>query len=149
MCGDRPKKGASIREERVLGNIREAAHRGRIQRAIEGIGTTAFRPAKPDLVYTGHSSCRRTGTLLYKNCLTPSPFLTISDRKQRPTATKNYVDLGLRTAGGESLKLGIMGQLEHPVLVFLRNAAFKRMPSRVAMKLIDQYFSYRVTRIAI
>jgi 2-polyprenyl-6-methoxyphenol hydroxylase-like FAD-dependent oxidoreductase len=49
----------------------------------------------------------------------------------------------------ESLKLGKMGQLENPILIALRNLAFKLMPSNVAMKLIDKYFSYRVTKLEI
>lgn len=49
----------------------------------------------------------------------------------------------------ESLKLGKMGQLTNPVLIRLRNFAFKAMPSGVAMKLLDKYFSYRVTKIEI
>lgn len=49
----------------------------------------------------------------------------------------------------ESLKLGQMGQLSNPILVTLRNLAFKLMPSSVAMKMIDQYFSYRVTQLEI
>ncbi|TAE37757.1 MAG: hypothetical protein EAZ70_02195 [Runella slithyformis] len=49
----------------------------------------------------------------------------------------------------ESLKLGKMGQLTNPVLVSLRNFAFKIMPSSLAMKMIDKYFSYRVTKLEI
>lgn len=49
----------------------------------------------------------------------------------------------------ESLKLGKMGQLEMPILISIRNLAFKLMPSNLAMKLIDKYFSYRVTEIEI
>ncbi len=49
----------------------------------------------------------------------------------------------------ESLKLGKMGQLTNPILIALRNFAFKVMPSSVAMKMIDKYFSYRVTKIEI
>lgn len=49
----------------------------------------------------------------------------------------------------ESLKLGKMGQLENPILIKLRNTAFKLMPSNVAMKMIDKYFSYRVTQIEV
>jgi len=49
----------------------------------------------------------------------------------------------------ESLKLGKMGQLENPILIKLRNTAFKLMPSNVAMKMIDKYFSYRVTKIEV
>lgn len=49
----------------------------------------------------------------------------------------------------ESLKLGKMGQLSNPILITLRNFAFKIMPSSVAMKMIDKYFSYRVTNLKI
>ena len=49
----------------------------------------------------------------------------------------------------ESLKLGKMGQLTNPILIALRNFAFKVMPSSVAMKMIDKYFSYRVTSLEI
>lgn len=49
----------------------------------------------------------------------------------------------------ESLKLGKMGQLTNPILVALRNFAFKVMPSSMAMKIIDKFFSYRVTRLEI
>ncbi|MCC5928719.1 MAG: FAD-dependent monooxygenase [Cyclobacteriaceae bacterium] len=49
----------------------------------------------------------------------------------------------------ESLKLGKMGQLSNPVLIRLRNFGFKIMPSSVAMKMIDKYFSYRVTALEI
>ena len=48
-----------------------------------------------------------------------------------------------------SLKLGKMGQITNPLLISLRNFAFKAMPSSVAMKMIDKYFSYRVTNIEI
>jgi hypothetical protein len=48
-----------------------------------------------------------------------------------------------------SLKLGKMGQITNPLLIRLRNFAFKAMPSSVAMKMIDKYFSYRVTNIEI
>lgn len=49
----------------------------------------------------------------------------------------------------ESLKLGKMGQITNPILIALRNFAFKVMPSSVAMKMIDKYFSYRVTSLEI
>lgn len=48
-----------------------------------------------------------------------------------------------------SLKLGKMGQITNPLLIRLRNFAFKAMPSSLAMKMIDKYFSYRVTNIEI
>src|SRR5690606_997231 len=45
----------------------------------------------------------------------------------------------------ESLKLGKLGQLTNPILIALRNFFFKITPSSLAMKMIDKYFSYRVT----
>lgn len=54
-----------------------------------------------------------------------------------------------KTIVNESLKLGKMGQLTNPILIGLRNFAFKAMPSSVAMKMIDKYFSYRVTNLKI
>lgn len=49
----------------------------------------------------------------------------------------------------ESLRLGKIGQISNPVLIALRNFFFKAMPSSVAMKMIDKYFSYRVTELKI
>lgn len=49
----------------------------------------------------------------------------------------------------ESLKYGKMGQLTNPILIALRNFVFYVMPSSAAMRIIDKYFSYRVTRIEI
>ena len=49
----------------------------------------------------------------------------------------------------ESLKFGKMGQLTNPLLISLRNFAMWAIPSSVAMKMIDKYFSYRVTNLEI
>lgn len=49
----------------------------------------------------------------------------------------------------ESLKLGKIGQITNPILITLRNLFFKIIPSSIAMKMIDKYFSYRVTEIKI
>jgi 2-polyprenyl-6-methoxyphenol hydroxylase-like FAD-dependent oxidoreductase len=49
----------------------------------------------------------------------------------------------------ESLRMGKMGQISNPVLASLRNWSFQLMPSAIAMKMIDKYFSYRVTQVAI
>lgn len=49
----------------------------------------------------------------------------------------------------ESLKLGKIGQISNPVLIALRNLFFKIIPSSIAMKMIDKYFSYRVTELKI
>lgn len=49
----------------------------------------------------------------------------------------------------ESLKFGKMGQLTNPILIGIRNFAIWSVPSSLAMKMIDKYFSYRVTRLEI
>jgi 2-polyprenyl-6-methoxyphenol hydroxylase-like FAD-dependent oxidoreductase len=49
----------------------------------------------------------------------------------------------------ESLKLGKIGQITNPVLIFFRNLVFKLMPSKRAIKILDKYFSYRVTKLEI
>jgi 2-polyprenyl-6-methoxyphenol hydroxylase-like FAD-dependent oxidoreductase len=49
----------------------------------------------------------------------------------------------------ESLKVGEIGQLTNPILIGIRNFAMWAIPSRVAMKMIDKYFSYRVTNLEI
>lgn len=47
----------------------------------------------------------------------------------------------------QSLSLGKMGQITNPIGISLRNLAFKAMPSNLAMKMVDKFFSYRVTEI--
>jgi 2-polyprenyl-6-methoxyphenol hydroxylase-like FAD-dependent oxidoreductase len=67
-----------------------------------------------------------------------------------PKAFERYESLQFpraKTIIEESLNLGKMGQLTNPILIALRNFAFKIMPSKLAMKMIDKYFSYRVTKI--
>jgi len=49
----------------------------------------------------------------------------------------------------ESLKIGKIGQIKNPILILIRNTFFKLIPSKVAMKMIEKYFSYRVTEIEI
>ena len=49
----------------------------------------------------------------------------------------------------ESLKVGKIGQLTNPILIGIRNFAMWAIPSSVAMKMIDKYFSYRVTKLEI
>jgi 2-polyprenyl-6-methoxyphenol hydroxylase-like FAD-dependent oxidoreductase len=69
-----------------------------------------------------------------------------------PEAFARYENLHYPRAASinrESLNLGKMGQLENPVLIALRNTAFKMTPSFVAMKMIDKYFSYRVTKVEV
>lgn len=49
----------------------------------------------------------------------------------------------------DSLQLGKIGQISNPIMARLRNLAFKSAPSSMAMKMIDKYFSYKVTEIDI
>ena len=49
----------------------------------------------------------------------------------------------------ESLKFGKLGQASNSILIFLRNAIFKSMPSSISIKIIDKFFSYRVTKLNI
>lgn len=53
------------------------------------------------------------------------------------------------TIVNESRKLGKMGQITNPLLIGVRNFIIKNMPASVSMKMIDKYFSYRVTKIEI
>ena len=48
-----------------------------------------------------------------------------------------------------SLTMGKMGQITNPILISLRNLAIQTMPASVALKMIDKYFSYRVTSLEI
>ena len=49
----------------------------------------------------------------------------------------------------ESLRLGRIGQLSNPILIAIRNFFFKIIPSSTVMKMIDKYFSYRVTELKV
>ena len=49
----------------------------------------------------------------------------------------------------ESLKMGQMGQLSNPVFAFIRNLAFKLIPSKLSVKMVDKFFSYRVNKLDI
>lgn len=48
-----------------------------------------------------------------------------------------------------SLRLGQIGQVENRVVSSLRNALFSVIPSKINMRLVDAYFSYDVTKLAI
>jgi hypothetical protein len=45
--------------------------------------------------------------------------------------------------------MGEMGQLKNPILAGVRNFAIWAMPPSIAMKIIDKYFSYRVTTLEV
>ena len=48
-----------------------------------------------------------------------------------------------------SLRLGKIGQLENGLATSLRNMAFRLTPSSVALKMVDQFFSYDVTKLTV
>ena len=48
-----------------------------------------------------------------------------------------------------SLRMGQLGQMENSVAIFFRNQLFKLTPSRVALKMIDKFFSYEVAALKI
>ncbi len=49
----------------------------------------------------------------------------------------------------ESLRLGKIGQLSNPLVIFLRNLLFYITPSRISVKLLSKYFNRRVTKLKI
>lgn len=54
-----------------------------------------------------------------------------------------------KTIVDASLKLGAIGQSENRLMNGLRNTLFALMPPALTMKLIDQYFAYDVTKLAV
>ena len=67
-------------------------------------------------------------------------------------AFQRYEDLQFPRSSNivnQSLKMGQIGQIENPFLIALRNFAIKATPSRIALKVLDKYFSYRVTNVEI
>jgi 2-polyprenyl-6-methoxyphenol hydroxylase-like FAD-dependent oxidoreductase len=102
----------------------------------------AAHPTTPNL---GQGGCMAIeGSYLLAKCinkygLSPNAY-AIYEKYQFPRSKK---------VTNESLKMGAMGQISNPILITLRNFFFKIMPSSIAMKMIDQYFSYRVTKLEI
>ena len=72
-------------------------------------------------------------------CLSKEAY-TIYEQHQFPRSKKIIQEI---------LRLGQIGQLTNPLLFSLRNFFFKITPASLAMKMIDQYFSYRVTEIRV
>lgn len=102
----------------------------------------AAHPTTPNL---GQGGCMAIeGAYLLAQCLNKYGLTAKAyaqyERYQYPRA-KQIVN--------ESLRLGKIGQLSNPAFMALRNFFFKIMPSSLAMKLIDKFFSYRVTEIEV
>lgn len=102
----------------------------------------AAHPTTPNL---GQGGCMAIeGAYLLAKCIgkygLSSKAYSIYEKYQFPRS-KEIVN--------ESLKLGKIGQTANPALIALRNFFFKITPSSVAMKMIDKYFSYRVTKLEI
>lgn len=67
-------------------------------------------------------------------------------------AFQRYEDLHFPRAKmivNESLKIGKIGQVSNPILAAMRNTAFKAMPSKLAIKMVDKFFGYRVTNVGV
>lgn len=116
-------------------------HKGWTKGNITLIGDAAH-PTTPNL---GQGGCMAIeGAYLLAKCINKyglsSKAYEIYEKYQFPRS-KEIIN--------ESLKLGKMGQITNPILITLRNFFFKIIPSRVAMKMIDKYFSYRVTELKI
>lgn len=102
----------------------------------------AAHPTTPNL---GQGGCMAIeGAYLLAKCISKyglsSKAYSIYEKHQFPRS-KEIVN--------ESLKLGKIGQTANPALIALRNFFFKITPSSVAMRMIDKYFSYRVTKLEI
>lgn len=116
-------------------------HKGWTQGNTTLIGDAAH-PTTPNL---GQGGCMAIeGAYLLAKCINKyglsSKAYEIYEKYQFPRS-KEIIN--------ESLKLGKIGQITNPILITLRNFFFKIIPSRVAMKMIDKYFSYRVTELKI
>jgi len=100
----------------------------------------AAHPSTPNL---GQGGCMAIeGAYLLANCINKyglSPKAYNTYEKHQFPRSKEIVN--------ESLKLGKIGQITNPILIYLRNWFFKVIPSSLTMKMIDKYFSYRVTKI--
>lgn len=116
-------------------------HKGWTSGNITLIGDAAH-PTTPNL---GQGGCMAIeGAYLLAKCinkygLSPKAY-EIYEKHQFPRSQEII---------SESLKLGKIGQITNPILITLRNFFFKIIPSSIAMKMIDKYFSYRVTEIKI
>lgn len=104
----------------------------------------------------GDAAHPTTPNLGQGGCMAMEGAYILSKSIQKYGLTKKAFDryedlqfLRSKTIVSESLKLGKMGQLTNPVLIALRNFAFRAMPSSVAMKMVDKFFSYRVTKLDI
>ena len=116
-------------------------HKGWTKGNITLIGDAAH-PTTPNL---GQGGCMAIeGAYLLAKCINKyglsSKAYEIYEKYQFPRS-KEIIS--------ESLKLGKMGQITNPISITLRNFFFKIIPSSVAMKMIDKYFSYRVTELKI
>jgi len=116
-------------------------HKGWTSGNITLIGDAAH-PTTPNL---GQGGCMAIeGAYLLAKCINKYGLSTkayeIYEKHQFPRSQEII---------NESLKLGKIGQISNPILITLRNLFFKIIPSSIAMKMIDKYFSYRVTEIKI
>ncbi len=116
-------------------------HKGWTKGNITLIGDAAH-PTTPNL---GQGGCMAIeGAYLLAKC--------INKYGLSPKAYEIYEQYHFPRSKGiikESLKLGKLGQLSNPLGIAIRNFFFKITPSSVALKMIDKYFSYRVTELKV
>ncbi len=116
-------------------------HKGWTKGNITLIGDAAH-PTTPNL---GQGGCMAIeGAYLLAKC--------INKYGLSPKAYEIYEQYHFPRSKGiikESLKLGKLGQLSNPLGISIRNFFFKITPASVALKMIDKYFSYRVTELKV
>lgn len=119
LCDREPKRGWSKNNITLLG---DAAH-----------------PTTPNL---GQGGCLAIeGAFILSKCIERYGL----DKDSFSRYEKLHVDRALSIVKS-SLQIGQMGQIENPVAVFFRNLFFRLTPSFVALKMVDKYFSYDVTK---
>lgn len=102
----------------------------------------AVHPTTPNL---GQGGCMAIeGAYVLARCLDRYP-----DRK---AAFERYEQLHAPRSSGitkQSLQNGKMGQLENTIAIQARNKMLQAMPEKLVMRMIDKYFSYKVTELDI
>lgn len=112
--------------------------------------------SKGQATLLGDAAHPTTPNLGQGGCMAMEGAYTLAKAIERyglgPQAFQRYEDLHFPRAKRivlESRRLGVIGQLSQPLLIALRNLAFRCTPSSLAMKLMSKYFEYRVTKLEV
>lgn len=112
--------------------------------------------SKGQATLLGDAAHPTTPNLGQGGCMAMEGAYTLAKAIERyglgPQAFQRYEDLHFPRAKRivlESRRLGFVGQLSQPLLIALRNLAFRCTPSSLAMKLMSKYFEYRVTKLEV